>query len=382
MMTATWASRFDALHETAASAIGLSDFGGDEYHEGLRVLLESLDANSPLAAGPKMQAAENLVLGPLIARLHTQAQWRANPGYRTREIPRPLIVIGVPRTGTTALHNLLSLDPQFQGIEKWLCDAPLVRPPRDQWDAHPQYQACVTQTEQMFAIAPEVMQAHGVLADEVDECLVPMAQGFCCNLFPSQLDIPQYDAWFATNNETASFRRYKDVLRLIGMADDRPWLIKNPSHLFGVDAMLAVFPDACVVQTHRSPVSSLASLVNLLDNITHAYTGEGIDRERRLARETAFWAEAVRRTMGAQARHPDRFVNVFQQDIRRDPLGVVTAIYDKFGINLSPEATQRMESWAARNAEQGSTGHSYERMADEGPVREAFAEYMARFDFT
>ena len=377
---ANWAGRLSEFHAAAsARSGGLSDFGEDGYHEGLRVLLDALDADPP-QGGARQAAAENLIVSALAARLHTQAQWKANPGYRDREIARPLIVIGVPRTGTTALHNLLSQDPQFQGIEKWLCAAPLVRPARHTWQGHPQFQAVAEQTSQMFSIAPEVMKAHGVRADEVDECLVPMAQSFCCNWFPSQLDIPVYDAWFRQADETPSFRRYKDVLRLVGMNDDRPWLLKNPSHVFGVEAMLAVFPDACVVQTHRNPVSSLASLVNLLGNIMVAYTGQDIDRPLRLARETEFWAEAIRRSMQIQARHPDRFVNVKQGDIRRDPLGVVRSIYDRFGFTLSDDAERRMLAWAASNAEQAGEGHHYDRIADEGPIREAFAEYIDQYE--
>lgn len=376
-----WTDRFDEFHAAARErAGGLTDFGDSAYHEGFRVLLNALDADPP-PTPMKVGAAENLIVSALASRLHTEAQWKANPGYKTREIPKPLIVIGVPRTGTTALHNLLSQDPQFQGIEKWLCAAPLVRPPRETWEAHPQYQAVAAQTEQMFAIAPEVMQAHGILASDVDECLVPMAQSFCCNWIPSQVDLPEYDRWFFAADERPSFSRYKDILRLVGMNDDRPWLLKNPSHVFGVDAMLAVFPDACIVQTHRNPISSLSSLVNLLGNIMVAYTGEDIDRPRRLAREIAFWSEAVNRTMRAQERAPDRFVNVLQPDIRRDPIGVVGSIYDKFGFTLSDEAEQRMLAWSAANAENAGEGHQYEKIADEAPIRDAFAGYMARFGF-
>lgn len=379
-VTTALANRFDELHALASvRSGGLSDFGDTDYHAGLCVLLAALDAD-PM--GEAAQAAtESVLVDPLIARLTTEAQWQANPCYRDREISRPLIVVGIPRTGTTALHNLLSQDPQFQGIEKWLCDGPMVRPAEAERDAHPQYQACAARVEQMFAIAPEVMKAHGVLASDVDECLVPMAQSFTSNWFPSNLDVPAYDRWFFGADETPSFRRYKDMLRLVGLNDDRPWLLKNPSHVFGIDALLAVFPDACIVQTHRDPVASLASLVNILGNIMIAYTGQDIDRPRRLARETAFWAEAMQRTMAAQDRQPERFVNIFQHDIRRDPLGVVRSIYSKFGLALSADAEQRMTGWAARNAQQAGEGHQYEKIADPSAIREAFGAYLERYGF-
>lgn len=376
-MTTEVEARFEALHARATDQTGLTDFGGTDYHDGLRVLLESLDEGwlDPM----EVAAAEGLIVETLVSRLKTEAQWKAHPEFARRAIVAPLIVIGVPRTGTTALYNLLSQDPQFQGIEKWLCDAPLVRPARETWESHPQYRACVAAVEQMTALAPQAMLAHGVRPDDVDECLVPMAQSFCSNSFPSQLDLPRYDRWLLTADETTSYRRYKDVLRLVGLNDDRRWLLKNPSHVFGIHALLAVFPDALVVQTHRHPAASLGSVVNLLDNFMTAVTGKSINRARRLEREAAFWAEGVRRTMAAQDRHPDRFVNVLQQDIRRDPLGVAHRIYGTFGLNLSAEAERAMREWADRNAESGGEGHSYDRLDRDDPLVEPFKPYVQRY---
>ncbi|MDO7833422.1 sulfotransferase [Sphingobium sp. HBC34] len=377
MMTQTWQSRFDALHQRAAEQAGLHDFGDTGYHKGLRVLLESLDEEG--VKGGKAAVAESAILAAFAARLQAEAQWKAHPEYRTREIPAPLIVIGVPRTGTTALHNLLSQDAQFQGIERWICDAPLVRPARESWESHPQYKASVALYEQFMAVAPQAMVAHGVKPDDVDECLLPMAQSFCSNNFPSQLDLAGYDNWLMTADETPSYSRYKDVLRLVGLHDDRRWLLKNPSHVFGIDALLAVFPDACIVQTHRHPADSIASVTSLLDNFMSPLFGEPIDRQRRLKREADFWSEGVRRTMAAQDRAPDRFVNVLQKDIRVDPLGVVRKIYAQFGLALSAEAEAAMRAWAERNAQAGGEGHSYEKIGRDDPLIDPFAPYIERY---
>lgn len=375
-MTKTWQARFDDLHALATERTGLGDFGDTAYHEGLHVLLASLDDEE--VGGGKAAVAEGIIVAALISRLQTEAQWQAHPQYRDRSVTAPVVVIGVPRTGTTALHNLLSQDPQFQGIEKWICDAPLVRPARETWATHPQYQSCVAAVEQMMAIAPGAMIAHGIKPDDVDECLLPMAQSFCSNAFPSQLDLNSYDSWLRKADETGSYRRYKDVLRLVGLNDDRRWLLKNPSHVFGIDALLAVFPDACVVQTHRHPAASLASLASLLDNFMAPLTGEPIDRQRRIEREAAFWAEGVRRTMAAQDRAPERFVNVIQQDIRKDPLGVVRTIYGKFGLTLGEDAEQAMQAWASKSSE-GGEGHSYAKIERDDPIMDQFQTYIERY---
>ncbi|HMP45860.1 MAG TPA: sulfotransferase, partial [Sphingopyxis sp.] len=244
-----WRDRFDALHEGAIAATGHDDFGDTAYHEGMRVLLNAIDAHPP--AGPAAEAsATGVITGALAGRLVTQAGWDANPVYAAERIERPLIVIGLPRTGTTALHQLLSVDPQFQGFERWLTANPMVRPPRDQWRAHPAYRASVERIAAMRRLAPEIMAAHSTEAGEVDECLMPMAQSFLCNWFASNIDAPAYDAWFRRADETPSFLRYKEVLKLVGLGDRRRWLLKNPSHVFGIDALLTAFPDACIVQTH------------------------------------------------------------------------------------------------------------------------------------
>ncbi len=373
-----WRERFDALHEAAVAATGHEDFGDTGYHAPMRVLLDAIDANPPQGAAVEAAVA-GTIGGALAGRLVTQAGWHAHPDHAAEPVVRPLIVIGLPRTGTTALHQLLSQDPQFQGFERWLTANPMVRPPRDTWDAHPLFQATQARIAAMRARAPAIMAAHSAEAEEVDECLMPMAQSFICNWFASNIDAPAYDAWFRAADETPSFLRYKRVLQLVGLGDARPWLLKNPSHAFGIDALLRAFPDACIVQTHRDPAASIASLMSLLGGIRELMAGGPIDRAALLARESSFWAEAARRSMAAADRDPSRFVHVRQEDIRADPLGVVTRIYGHFGIAMSAEAERRYAAWAAANPPDGRSSHSY-RAVDRGPVDDLFADYIARFD--
>jgi|KBSSwiStaDraftv2_1062776.scaffolds.fasta_scaffold15601_3 hypothetical protein len=373
-----WTERFDALHAAASAATGRTDFGDPRYHDGLRVLLRALDANPP--ATPVAEAsATGLIVGALAGRLTTEAGWAQNPQALAERIERPLIVIGLPRTGTTALHQLLSQDPQFQGIERWLTGAPMVRPPRDGWEAHPQYQAVVQRIAAMAQAAPQVVAAHSPHADDVDECLLPMAQSFVCNWFASNLDVPDYDAWFRAQDETPSFERYREVLKLVGLGDSRRWLLKNPSHVFGVEALLNAFPDACVVQTHRHPAEAIASLMSLLGGIRDLMNGAPIDRAALLARETSFWAAGAARSIAAQDRHPGRFVNVTQAEIRQDPLAVVRRIYAHFDIPMSSEAEARFQAWAAANPPDGRSGHAYDAVPDAPAIAETFRLYIARY---
>jgi hypothetical protein len=121
----------------------------------------------------------------LTARLYAEEGWKRHPECRALAIPKPLIITGVPRTGTTALHKLLSMDPQFQGLEHWLSEAPMVRPPRARWPQLKEYRASVAALESYFQLMPQMRTAHDIVADEVDECLEVLRQNFVTNRFAS-----------------------------------------------------------------------------------------------------------------------------------------------------------------------------------------------------
>ena len=370
--------RIDALHAAATAQTGLSDFGGNDYREGLQRFLKAV---SRIADDTDLHvaAAGQTALGLLCSRLVTQNSWNANPGWQDRAVIRPVIVMGIPRSGTTALHHLLSLDPQFQGLEHWFVWGPMARPPRETWAGHPQYQAAVARLAAWRAASPETMDAHSGEPDDFDECLTPMAQTFVSNFLTSMHDIPDYDAWFRSQDEIPSYARYRDMLQLVGLHDDRPWLLKNPSHTFGVEAMLKVFPDACVIQTHRHPAQSIASLVNLLSGFRELMGGKKIDRAIVEARETSFWSEAMQHTMALEDRQPGRIAHVWQHEIRDDPMGVVERIYGQCGLTLSPAAEQAMRQWAADNPPNATSNHIYKPVASERPLLDAFAPYIERY---
>ena len=117
------------LHEAAIKQTGLDDFGDSAYLDGLRVLLSALDTDLKLT-GVYRERVFGSIVGVLIGRLYAAKGWREHPDCLQTAVRRPLIITGIPRTGTTALHKALSMDPQFQGLELWLAQTPMVRPPR------------------------------------------------------------------------------------------------------------------------------------------------------------------------------------------------------------------------------------------------------------
>jgi hypothetical protein len=371
-----------ALHAAARKATGLDEFGGDDYREGLGRAIESFAADLPDDETTRRHAF-GLTLPGLVGRLHSEHSWRARPDCLAAPIRRPLVIAGIPRTGTTALHALLAQDPRFQVLESWIIPNPIVRPPRGEWLAHPLHRAAVERTEALLQSSPRVAAAHDIGPDDPDECLALMMQSFVTNQLPSLLHLPTYDDWYLGQDEAASYRRLADNLRLIG-ADEpqRPWLLKNPTHLLRMGSLLATFPDARVIHTHRDPVETFGSLCSMLA----AYRGDpapGSEAARAIGpRQLRLYRQAVDHTMSIREHHPDAFFDVHQAELRSDPIGVARGIYVRFGMDWSDAVEARMRAWV--DARAGSSPRAprpdpadYGLEPDE--IREAMASYSARY---
>ncbi len=336
-----------ALHEAARLATGLVDFGGDDYHEGLARALAAFEADLPDDPGSRAKAFAFTLPG-LIGRLHSEAGWKAVPDCLREPIVRPLIIAGIPRTGTTALHQILALDPRFQGLESWIIPNPIVRPPREAWASHPLYRAAVERAKAIEAASPRAVALHRIEPDDVDECLALMMQTFVTNQLPSLLDLPSYDDWYLAQDEVSSYRRLADNLRLIGHAErEQTWLLKNPTHFLRVGSLLEVFPDARVILTHRDPVATLVSLSSMLA----AYRGDpppGSPEARAIGpRQLRVYEQATLHTRAVRARRPESFHDVHQHELARDPLAVVRGIYTRFALELAPSTEAKMKAWIA-----------------------------------
>jgi hypothetical protein len=223
-----------------------------------------------------------------------------------------------------------------------------------------------------------------MVADDVDECLEVLKQGFCSNTYGSTFRVPGYDAWWAGQDEGASYRRYAAALRVIGAEDTRPWLLKNPGHIHTLAQLLAVFPDACIVQTHRDPVQALPSLCSVLAMARRLSEGGNVVPREIGARETANWENAVTRAMALREQAPPRQVlDVRHRDFHRDPLGVVRRIYRHFGYELSPQVEKAMQARIQANPEGRHGAHVYTSEhfgLEAGAIRERFATYIQRHD--
>ncbi len=334
----------DELHASATRRTGLDDFGPDDYRDGLSVLLESYATEARLAPlGEKITRAS--LRGALVARLLSEAGWKQFPGYADVPIERPIFVTGLPRTGTTALHRLLTEDPAHQGLEVWLADVPQPRPARDTWPDNPVYRAIQAGYAKHHVEHPEFMGVHYMSAATVEECWQLLRQSMRSVSYECLAHLPTYSRWLAGQDWTAAYARHKRNLQLIGLRDaGRRWVLKNPSHLFALDALLAAYPDALVVQTHRAPRTAIASMCSLSAQATagwsEAFTGRTLGRA-----QLELWSRGLDTFTAERARHaPAQFFDVAYDELVADPIGTVEAIYRHFGIELTDEARASMDA--------------------------------------
>jgi Sulfotransferase family len=347
------------LHASASRRTGLTDFGLDDYTDGLAVLLDAYAREAGLTPlGAKAQRA--LLRGALTARLFSEAAWQAHPEYARIQVDRPIFVTGLPRTGTTALHRLLTADPASQGLEMWLAEVPQPRPPRQAWTDNPIFQHIQAGFSRHHVEHPEFMGVHYMAADQVEECWQLLRQSMRSVSFECLAHVPGYSAWLREQDWTGAYLRHRANLQMIGLHDGgRRWVLKNPSHLFALGALLAVYPDALVIQTHRAPRTAIASVCSLAAQASAGwstvFTGKVIGRS-----QLDLWACGLSRFTAERARHdPAQFYDVWYDDLVTDPVGTVEAIYRHFGLPLSGGAADAIRSLAAASRAGGESAHRY-----------------------
>ena len=348
------------LHESATRFCGLSDFGGDEHVEGLAVLLESYARDAGLTPlGNKVKRA--FLRQALVARLLSEDGWQRFPEHADVPIERPIFVTGLPRTGTTALHRLLTADPAHQGLEVWLTEVPQPRPPRETWADNPVFQGIQAGYEKHHVEHPEFLGVHHSSAEQVEECWQLLRQSAKSVSYECLAHVPTYSAWLAEQDWTDAYARHKRNLQLIGLPDaGRRWVLKNPSHLFALDALLAVYPDALVIQTHRAPETIIASVCSLNQQASAGWStvfeGPVVGRA-----QLDLWSRGAAAFRAQRADHdPAQFCDVDYDDFVADPVGVVAAVYDNFGLPFTAEAESAMRAVYAQSTRgAGRPRHRY-----------------------
>lgn len=383
---ASWAGLLslepEDLVASARRATGLDDFGDDGWQEALEVVARDA-ARRPITHLARAFIRETYGKG-LRQRLALQDHLRRHPEIADVRVERPLFVLGFPRTGTTVLQNLLALDPSRRGLRFWELITPLPLRDGDPRDEARRIALARNVLRAARIMAPEQALIHDVRADTFEECWYLFCNTFRVLNWDIQ-GMEDYGEWLMEADLVPAYEEYRTWLQVL--LHQRPadqLLLKCPEHLWFVDALLEVFPDACIVWTHRDPAASVGSYASLM-SLTHRTlfgqfepTEMGPFIQRRLK-------VGVERAMAARDRwgREENFHDVAFEDVVRDPAGVVAGIAEHFDLPMHPGTADAVAAWQASPARQDKRGrHRYRPEAfgiDPGEVARDFAPYVERF---
>ena len=352
----------EALMAEAKRQSGLSDFGDCHFREGLDRLLEALNGEARLNAFGRFYAHGEL-LRHLTNRLRVTEDWKRHPEIGAERIRAPLFVVSLPRSGSTILHLLLVQDPDARFPATWECNLPSPPAERASYDTDPriaQWEDHIANTLGRFV--PEFTKMHPMAARFPEECNVLNGYELTSQVFSYQFHIPSYEAWYERIDLRFVYETHRRQLQYMQWhCPAVRWVLKAVNHLWALDHIFEVYPDAMVVQTHRDPLAVIASLTSLL-SAGYRMVSDHIDSNV-IAREWSdSWARALRKVMDFRASgrvNPARILDVRYAEFMQDPIAMIGRIYGHFGLTFSAEAERRMRQFLAENPQGKHGEHRY-----------------------
>lgn len=369
------------LEATATGRAGRDDFGDPSYRQGLEVLVQSIAAEAALSEIGAV-AVEAQIVTALVNRLRV-VDWRhRHPEVARERIVAPLVILGMPRTGTTLLSALLACDPARRALRRWEATDPIPPPDATGLERDPRIEAAAVASSFLDALNPGFKAIHHEAPEGPTECVTLLAQHFTSLLWETLANVPTYGAWLLQADQRPAYAYHHDVLQVLQSRAPGRWSLKSPHHGLALDALFAQYPDARVVVTHRDPVTVVASLCSLVPSLSGTFSSA--DHTASIARR---WPEVAETIVTRLMQHRDRsgdgpFFDVQYEDLVADPIAVVRSISTWDGTPLSPTEEAAMRAHLVAHPQGAFGRHRYsldDFGLDAGEVRERFAAYCDRF---
>lgn len=375
----------EAMLEHAVARAGCADFGAPDVRPRFEAMIAAVEADTGLGSLGRL-AIHQRCIRLLTGRLLVEDAVRRRPEILAIELPAPIIVIGLPRSGTTHLVNLIAADTRRRSLPYWESLEPCPRPGEgpDRTGVDPRFTRCQRGYEAAIATMPLMKAMHHQYPAAIEEEIELEDLDFASYTLEWLARVPQWRDFYFTLDQTQHYAYLKKVLQVLTFfRGPNRWVLKSPQHLEQIPAVLATFPDATFAVTHRDPVAVIQSAITML-----AYG----DRMRRTAIEpealAAYWIDRVDRLLRACVRDrdllpTDRTVDVIFDRFMADDVGMVERIYDCTDLPMTPTARKQLERFMAENP-RGKHGRvAYDLEGDFGVdpngVRERFGYYFERF---
>jgi len=365
----------EARHQT-----GLHDFGGDEFREPLRRLLHTYETEARLTLlGRIVARADTISL--LANRLRLAEDRRRHPGIAAQSIRRPLFIVGLPRTGSTMLHHLLAQDPASRTAQAWEVMTPSPPPERQHYETDARIAHARRELRWLDRLAPGFKAIHPLDAQLPIECLAITSYSFLSQRFHTMYRVPTYQEWLLGQDMRPAYGLHRRLLQhLQWRTPAERWVLKAPSHVFAFDALFDTYPDALIVQTHRDPVTVLASVASLTAVLRRAFS-DHVDLAEIGLEVTRHWADGLAQVMHVRRRGhipADHVLDLHYRELVDDPLAAVRRIYAQFDLPLTAAAGERMRRYLAGHPQDQHGRHVYSLASfglDPGDLTDHFRAY-------
>jgi len=372
----------DALVRAARARTRLEDFGDLPLAEPLERLTRSTEDESQLTLTGRI-AIRRYLLDLLVNRLELQRDRTRDARIAAQTITRPVFILGMPRTGTTLLHNLIAQDDAVRVPLTWEVMYPSP-PPRTGDVPDARIARCTRALRWLDRLAPDFKRIHPVGALLPQECIAITTHAFASIQFHTTQRVPAYEDWLEGAHMEGAYLCHRQFLQQLQLhCAGRRWLLKAPGHLFSLDALLDVYPDASLVQTHRDPLRIVASIASH-GVVLRAAFSDAVDPREVASDWSARWSNALAHALRVRdaSSAPGRFLDLRYEEIVSDPIGAVRAIYAHAELELRRDAEQRMRAFLAANPKDRHGPHRYtldEYGLDRDEEASRYAGYCRRF---
>jgi len=380
-----WSSNGRKMCAEAQRSTGLQDFGTPAPDTPLSILVNSLEEEAQLH--PLGRLLMRIHLRDLLqTRLQLTDTWRENSdALDSSPLKRPVFIVGMPRSGSTFLHELLGEDPANRAPRVWEVMFPI----RVEDAGKRERQRRVRRTEMCLwwfrKLARQADSVYPMRAWTPHECVAIHSYTFLSEEFVSTCRIPTYEKFLRSADRTGAYRWQKRFLQALQCGSEpRQWVLKSPDHVHSLEGLFAVFPDAVIIQTHRNPFEVLRSSTELTRVLQGLYAWAG-DRDEVAAREIRALAEGTERFIQFRDEHPElagRFIDLKYTDLINDPMAAVAQIYRQMDTPMSEEASNRMRCLASQRSRYNGARQRFTYKGSESTsAKEArrLEQYCARF---
>ncbi|GAB5449827.1 MAG: sulfotransferase [Halioglobus sp.] len=366
----------DELIAEVIEQTGFDDFGDLPYREGLEVLLETYDRNIRDEEG--RARCRQRVSMQLATRLKCENAFCTIPEYAEQLIEAPIFVTGLPRSGTSALLNLLVAAPENRGLLQWEVQFPDPWPGSEPGAEDPRYPSLVKALEETRN--SEFAKIHFIDADTPEECVLLHAFAFTGVQLGFEIMLEPYRSWLLKQDLVPMYAYQKKQMQLLNWRNPgKQWMLKAPAHMWGIDAIREVFPDARFVWCHRDPQKVVPSINSMNKVVMNMYAGDCSHFDAgEIGRAVMEWyALSLEQGLAMREKLPaELFVDCSQAEFVADPLGVVQRVYDAFGLTLDDVSRDAMQAHIDANPKGKHGKHEYD-LAEYGLTRELIADRFA-----